>query len=348
MNMPPASRPRQSPVLIAVVNYRTDGLVVDCLSSLAGEIETYTQARVVIVDNASSDGSAERIEDAIRNRGWSDWASLVRSERNGGFAYGTNLAIASAPAGFVPSFIWLLNPDTRVRPGALHALIGFMRAHPQAGIAGSLIEDADGIVWPYAFRFPSIASEIERGARLGLVSRLLRHAAVLRRVGERPTRVDWVSGASMMIRAGVLDAIGPLDEDYFLYFEETDFCLRANRVGWQCWYVPDARVLHIAGQSTGLTGKGAVVSRLPRYWFESRRHYFVKNHGRAYAVCADLAWMTVHAAWRLRRKLQSLPDPDPAHLLSDFLACSALRAKARNPRRPKDDPASIPAEMQVT
>jgi N-acetylglucosaminyl-diphospho-decaprenol L-rhamnosyltransferase len=344
----PAPSLRQSPVLIGIVNYRTAGLVVDCLSSLVGEIASYPAAQVVVVDNDSGDGSAEKISAAIAQHGWGHWVRVVFSPRNGGFAYGVNLAVASAPAGFAPSFIWLLNPDTRVRPGALRALIGFMQAHSRAGIAGSLIEDADGVVWPYAFRFPTVTGEVERGARLGLVSRLLKRHAILRKMSEWPAPVDWVSGASMMIRAGVFDAIGPFDEDYFLYFEETDFCLRAVRVGWQCWYVPDARVLHIAGQSTGLTGKDAVIARMPRYWFESRRCYFIKNHGRAYAIRADLAWAIAHIGWRVRRKLQSLPDVDPACLLSDFIAHSALRRHGNGPRRAEaESPDLLQGETQT-
>ncbi|NWK95847.1 glycosyl transferase family 2 [Sphingobium lactosutens] len=334
---------RQSPLLVAIVNYRTAGLVIDCLESLADELATYPQARVVVVDNDSGDGSVERIGAAIEQHGW-HWASMVASPVNGGFAYGVNLAVSAAPEGFTPSFVWLLNPDTRVRPGALRTLLDFMHNHPSAGIAGSLIEDADGIAWPYAFRFPSAASEVERGARLGLVSRLLRRSAVLRRMGPDPAPVDWVSGASMMVRAGVFDAIGPIDEGYFLYFEETDFCLRARRAGWQCWYVPSARILHIAGQSTGLTGKNAVVPRMPAYWFESRRRYFVRNHGRGYAICADLAWILAHGGWRIRRRLQRLPDDDPAQLLSDFIAYAAWRKLPADIEGKSATPVSAPPE----
>lgn len=345
----PASPSRPSRVLIAIVNYRTANLVIDCLESLASEIMACPHVRAVVVDNASGDGSAERIAAAIAARGWQDWASLVASPVNGGFSRGNNLAIASAPAGFLPGFVWLLNPDTRVRPGALAALLDFMRGHPRAGIAGTLIEDGDGITWPYAFRFPTIAGEVERGARLGIVSRLLGKKAISRKMGSEPAPVDWVSGASMMIRSSIFDAVGPMDDSYFLYFEETDLCLRARRAGWQCWYVPHARVLHIAGQSTGITGKNAVVPRMPSYWFESRRRYFIKNHGRAYAICADLAWIAAHLLWRLRRRLQSLPDTDPAHLLSDFIAHSALRRSlpVRRAAEGKATPSTQP-EMQAT
>ena len=312
-------------VLIAIVNYRTGGLVVDCLVSLASEIRANPGTRVVVVDNASGDNSCQRIASAIRQRGWSSWAKLVVSPVNGGFADGNNRAIAAdLSSGGSPDFVWLLNPDTRVRPGALRILTDFMRDHPRAGIVGTLLEERDGAPWPYAFRFPSLLGEFERGAHLGPVSRLLRNYAVPLRMGAQPSQVDWVSGASMMIRAPLFDAIGMMDSCYFLYYEETDLCLQASRAGWECWYVPDARVLHIAGQSTGITGSQAIVRRMPSYWFESRRHYFVKNHGRLYAIAADILWMAAHVTWRVRRRLQALADPDPQSLLTDFLRHSAL------------------------
>lgn len=314
-----------SSILIAIVNYRTGGLVVDCLTSLAAEIEANPETRVVVVDNASGDCSCERIAMAIMQRGWSSWAKLVVSPVNGGFADGNNRAIAAdMDAGASRDFVWLLNPDTLVRPGAIRILTEFMRAHPHAGIAGTLLDERDGTPWPYAFRFPTMLGEMERGARLGALSRLLRDHVIPLRMGDQPARVDWVSGASMLIRSTVFNEIGPMDSRYFLYYEETDFCLQARKAGWECWYVPGARVLHIAGQSTGLTGSQAVVRRMPPYWFESRRRYFVKNHGRLYAMAADILWMAGHAAWRLRRRLQSLADPDPPKLLKDFLRHSAL------------------------
>lgn len=313
---------------IVIVNYRTAPLVVDCLHSLAPEIAANPHTRVVIVDNASGDGSADIIASAIENAGWHGWARLIVSPVNGGFSAGSNLALRTIlRADTPPDLVWLLNPDTRVRPGALAAITGFMAANPAVGITGTMIEQADGTPWPYAFRFPSIFGEVERGLRFGPVSRLLANHAVLHRMDDVPRRVGWVSGCSMVIRRTVFDRVGLFDEGYFLYYEETDFCRAAQRAGWACWYLPQARIMHIAGQSTGITGSEAGQRRLPRYWFESRRRYFTKNHGRAYAALADLAWVTAHLGWTLRRTLQRRPDPDPPFLLRDFLATSALRSR---------------------
>ena len=107
--------------------------------------------------------------------------------------------------------------------------------------------------------------------RLGVLSRLLEPCVVAPPVREEQHRADWVSGASMIVlRRSVFDEIGLLDEGYFLYFEETDFCLRARRAGWKCWYVPDSRVVHLVGQSSGLKDDAPVRGPMPRYWFASR------------------------------------------------------------------------------
>lgn len=334
---------------VIIVNYRTGPLVVECLRSLWGDVVAHAarrgRVRVSVVDNASADGSADLIEAAIAEHDWGKWASVIRSPVNGGFSHGTNQVLQARLADAdKPDAVWLLNPDTEIRTGALHVLSDFLSGNPAIGIIGSMIELADGTPWPYAFRFPSILGEFERGIRLGPVSRLLKNHNVLREMGEDPEPVDWVSGCSMVVRREVFEKVGLLDPGYFLYFEETDFCRAASRAGWPIWYVPDAVIMHIAGQSTGVTGADAGKRRLPGYWFESRRRYFVKNHGRAYAVLADAAWLTGHLLWRARRWLQSLDDPDPPYLVRDFLSNSAFVA-GESPRTPvESDRMTVSAE----
>ena len=319
------SEPTAHGVLVVIVNYRTAALVTNCLRSLAPEVAANPGTRVEVIDNDSGDGSLEAIAQAIESCGWSAWARASSSGLNGGFAFGNNVAIQRAlESEQVPDIFWLLNPDTEVRPGALEAMVGFMRERPEAGIVGSAIAEEGEDLWPFAFRFPSLLSEFESGLQLGLVTRLLRRHVVAQRMTEQPTKVDWVSGASVLVRRELFESIGLMDEGFFLYFEETDFCLRAARAGWACWYAPLGLVMHIAGQSTGVTSKREVQIRRPRYWFESRRRYFAKNHGWWYAAAADLLWMSSHASWRLRRIVQRKHDPDPPRLLADFLRHSAL------------------------
>jgi len=336
------SKPLPS-VLVVIVNYRTPKLVVDCLRSLEPQIKDHGEAAVVIVDNASGDDSVKVLSTAITTCGWQSWASLHPAPTNGGFAYGNNQAIDSAmKSNKPPELFWLLNPDTVARPGALRALTEFMAANTEVSICGGGIEEADGNQWPFAFRFHGILSEVERGCAFGPISRLLSRWTVARRMGAEPTRVDWVSGATMMVRRQAVETIGLMDEGYFLYFEEADYCLQAHRAGLECWYLPHSRIMHIAGQSTGVTSKSDKPSRLPAYWFESRGRYFAKNYGRLYAACSDVAWMLSFCLGSLRRWLQRKPSSSPPRLLTDFLRHSSLwhshatgKAKSTRPSAPR-------------
>jgi len=314
-----------SSLLVIIVNYRTARLVVNCLHSLDDEVRSYPGTRVVVVDNASGDGSVDTISTAITAEAWGSWASVLPSDRNGGYAYGNNLAIRPAlQMANPPAYFLLLNPDTEVRPGLFKALIDFMEQHPHVGITGSSLENPDGSIWGTAFRFPSVLSELEHGLRLGLVSKFLASWVVAQKMTDEPQKVDWLPGASMMIRRQVFESIGLMDETYFLYYEETDFCLQANRMGWECWYVPTGRVMHIAGESTGVTSREGPPKRLPQYMFDSRRYYFVKNHGWFYAALADLCWCLGFSLWRVRRIVQRKPDTDPPYLLLDSLRNSVF------------------------
>ena len=318
-----------TPVLVVIVNYRTPILTIDCLRSLVTEVQSLPGTRVAVVDNDSGDGSVEQIGTSIETEGWGDWASLIPSCRNGGYAFGNNIAIRPAlESSNPPPYFLLLNPDTQVYPGAIKALVDFMEKHSEVGIAGSSFEEADGTPWPIAFRFPSVLSELDLGLRLGVVTKLLSNFVVARTMTDEEAQVDWLPGASMLIRRQVFETVGLMDEGYFLYYEETDFCLQARRAGWPCWYVPQSRVMHIAGQSTGVTDRKLPPKRLPQYMFDSRRRYFVKNHGLLYAALADAVWISSFGLWRIRRLIQRKPDADPPKLFGDILRNSVFLKRA--------------------
>ena len=182
---------------IVIVNYKSAALTIDCLRSLAPELATRPGVEVVVVDNASGDGSAERLAAAVRDEGWSGFARVQPEATNSGFAGGNNAAIRPLLSGAAPpDFVMLLNPDTIVRPGALSALLAFVRDRPEIGIAGTRLEFPDGTPQFSAFRFPSLLGEVERGLRLGVATRLLRAHRVAPPPVDQAHRTDWVSGAA--------------------------------------------------------------------------------------------------------------------------------------------------------
>ncbi|MET0341075.1 MAG: glycosyltransferase family 2 protein [Polyangiales bacterium] len=312
-------------VAVIIVNYRSAELTLRALASLAEERKKPTlKLRVVVVENASGDEA--RLREGIQP--YADFAELLVSPTNGGFGAGNNLGIRTLLGAGTPArYFHFLNPDTMVRDGAVLELVQFLESHPDAGAAGSLFEHEDGTLWPVAFRFPSPLGELEGGACIGLVTKLLKRHTVPLHLGHEPTQVDWLSGASMMFRRTVLERIGGFDEAYFLYFEETDLCLRAKAAGWQVWYVPQSRVMHVRGQSTGVTVLDEKPKPLPRYWFQSRRRYFYKNHGLAYAAAAELGFVAGNAIGTLRHTLQRRPVTP--RLLRDFVRESLLFARNR-------------------
>jgi len=315
-------------VTVIIVTYRTAALTIACLNSLVAERATPgISLRAVVVDNAS--GDAPSIGAAIDRQGWGSWVKLVEAPRNGGFAYGNNLGVAHACAERPPDYFHMLNPDTVVRPGAIRFLVEFLEGHPDVGIAGSSFESADGSGWPIAFRFPSLLSELETGLKLGIVSRVLKPWAVARIMGSEAQQIDWGAGASMMVRRALLDRIGGLDESYFLFFEETEFCWRAKRAGYSMWYVPKSRVMHIAGQSTKLDERNAALKRLPAYWFESRRRYFMTTRGFVGALFIDLTAIFANALGSFRLILQGRRDRVVPHYVADLWRHSVVHRRNR-------------------
>lgn len=306
---------------VVIVNYRIGPLVVDCLASLLGELPSLCGGRVIVVDNASGDGSVALIRAAIAERGWSSWAELIELPRNGGFAYGNNRAIEHVRQ-CEPAFgaIVCLNPDTVVCPGAIAELLVHLDRHPRAGIVGPTIENERGDLQLSALSFPSVWSELDGGAQLGLLSRLIGARSMARMANDSTHSCDWLAGACFVVRREVFEAIGMLDEGYFLYFEETDFCWRAGQGGWSCWFVPAARVVHFEGASTGIRDARR---RRPAYWFESRRRLFTKLYGVWGLLLADGLWALGRASLQLRRLLHlggvREGQPEPHRFASDLL-----------------------------
>jgi N-acetylglucosaminyl-diphospho-decaprenol L-rhamnosyltransferase len=310
-------------VAVIIVTYKCAALTVESLRSVAAERSAKgLSIRAVVVDNASGDGPS--VLKAVESSSWDSWVTLVTAPENGGFAYGNNLGIKRAYEDRTPSYIYLLNPDAQIRPGAIGSLVRFMESHPTAGIAGSSFENLDGSDWPIAFRFPTLMSEMLQGMELDPLMRLLKRWVVAQEMAKVPQPIDWICGASMMIRPAVFQAIGGMDENYFLYFEETDFCFRAKKAGLETWYVPESRVMHIRGQSTTVTDLTREPTRLPSYWFESRRRYFAVTHGIGHAIVIDIFALLACLIGSLKRLVRRRARTGTPYFVRDLFRHSII------------------------
>ena len=302
-------------VLVVVLNYRTAEMSLRAVEAALADMPV--GGELILVDNASDDGSATVLQNAITARGWDrdGKVRLILSDVNGGFGAGNNIGLRQLMSdGSAPHYYYILNSDAFPDKGCIPGLLRHLQITPKAGLVGSHVRGEDDVPHTTAFRFPSIAGEFEGAARFGPISRLLRRSVVAPDLPDKVQQMDWVAGASVLLRAEMLHDIGLFDETFFLYFEETDLCKRAANAGWERWYLPDVGVVHIGSVSTGMKEW----QRMPTYWFASRRYYFVKNHGRIYAALAWAARLAGGAIHTMRRTLNGKPSEDPAFFLRDL------------------------------
>lgn len=321
-------------VLVVISNYRVAHLTIDCLFSISSEIRNLPGYHVAVCENGTGNDSAERIQKAINDNGWDSWCSLTALDTNQGFTGGNNVIIRPALCSAEPpQYVVLLNADTIVRPNAFKALVEFMDEHPDVGIAGSRMEDPDGTPQRSVFRFPSPLGEFEASVNLGMVSTVLGRWVTAPPLSDKSCEADWLAGASIIVRREVFRDIGLLDEGYFTFYEDVDFCFNARKAGWSVWYVPNSRVVHLVGQSTGLTVRKP--KRHPSYAFEARRRYFLKNCGPLTAALADFGKILGLVMWRLR-VLLGKPDFTPPHYLRDCISHSVFLTgfKLKNVKNP--------------
>jgi N-acetylglucosaminyl-diphospho-decaprenol L-rhamnosyltransferase len=250
------SRPRVSAL---IVSYNTRDLLLEAVGSLADKPDT----EIVVVDNASSDNSADAVAAQFPA------VKVVRSNTNLGFAAGVNRGAEHASG----EFLLLLNSDAALRPGALGLLVHLLDTHPMAAAVGAALAFPDGSPQPSAFKFPGLAQvfldlfPVGRLAGSRLNGRY--HAAAC------PIQVDHPLGACVLVRRTAWDDVGPLDDGYFMYVEEVDWCRRARQRGWEIWHQPKAVAIHHGAQSTSQQRDIMFV-----HLWRSRLRYFDRFHGR--------------------------------------------------------------------
>ena len=318
-------------IATVIVNFRTPDATIEAVAGLTADLDALRDPRVFVVDNASGDDSLPRLREAFADPKWRGRVEVVDAGRNGGFGSGVNVGVRRALA-VDPNvrYLYVLNPDAVIEPGALLALARFMDEHPDAGMLGNEVRNRGSDV-TRGFRFPTVWSELAGAASFGPISRLLRGYVIPNDPGGTAV-VDWVSGVSMLLRREVFSTVGFFDEDFFLYFEETDFSKRLLAAGFKTYFVADIVVHHVGALSTGLRDEAR---RMPGYWFDSRRRYFVKHHGRLYAAACDLAHLCGHALFKA--KIALVPRD---HTSRPSFGRDLLRYSAANLFKPAPGPRS--------
>jgi len=271
---------------IVILNYRTPDLVAQCLASLEKEIEPITDT-VLVVDNCSPDDSLSKIQYTIETNNWGSWVKLIASPVNGGFSAGNNVGIKAITA----DLYLLLNSDTIVRPGALASLKQAAASHPEAGLIGPRLEWSDGEPQISAFRYHSPLSQIIDAAATGPITKLLEKYDVPITLPDQPMEAQWVSFACVLVRKEVIEQVGLMDEGYFMYFEDVDYCRLATQAGWKILHWPSAHVVHLRGGSGEVRSNIVARKRPARYFYASRARYFAKFYGVLGLWLANICWL---------------------------------------------------------
>ena len=294
-----------------IINYKTPGLTLDCLASLEAEISSLPGSQAIVVDNASSDDSVEILRSEIKSRSWESWVEVVPAAHNDGFSAGNNLGIATARERNPFDGFLLANSDTVVHRGALEHLCTALWKEPTTGLVGPRLEWPSGEVQASCFRSISPVTELAAAAKTGVLSRLVRGdlpTPVDPINGTRTEAVEWISFACVLVRAEAFAAIGPMDEGFFMYFEDVDYCRRARRCRWEIAYAPEARVVHLRGGRTPEDFAQAERKRRPRFYYESRSRYLAKYYGRTGPLTANICW-TLGRGISLFRELAANKSP---------------------------------------
>lgn len=287
-------------VSIIIISYNTRSLLQSCLQSLAKGCVGLSK-EVFVVDNASMDGSADMIAEEFPT------VNLIRNDRNVGFAAANNIALASATG---RHFI-LLNSDTIVLPCTLTELVRFMDTTSTCGFCGPKLFDSDGKSHQVsARRFPTVFSA--GFAMLNFSTRYpnSRHTMNLHLQNgyDKNFRVDWLTGACLIVRAEAMRAVGYLDEGFFMYFEEMDWCRRMGDVGWEGWYIASAEVIHHGGKSSQHKSNQSEIRPFfgnhPVYWVNSSRRYMKRYHGIMGMFISELIQIVLFSLIWLRNRCQ--------------------------------------------
>lgn len=307
----------QMRICAVIVNYRTSETAISAIEALYPQIAQFPGSIITVVDNDSRDDSIEALTDLIKSKNWHETVQILDAGRNGGFGAGNNVAIRKALISEnPPDYFFLINPDALPVRNTLKVFCDFLQNNPCAGIVGGTIKRPNGSQQISAFNFPNIIDEFVKGISVGFIRRLLIKHVVAPQILHDTRKVDWVSGACMMVRTEMLKDIGLFDESFFLYFEEIDLCRRAKGADWDVVHVVNGGVVHICGVATGITKKE---KRTPGYLFHSRKYYFYKHHGCLYLVTGNIVFILARLVGNVKLIFQQKSSTERPKYLLDFV-----------------------------
>jgi N-acetylglucosaminyl-diphospho-decaprenol L-rhamnosyltransferase len=289
---------------IVIVSWNVQELLQRCLLSLSrgGATVAPTPAvaqpeltyEVIVVDCASSDGSAEMVQ------GEFPWVRLIASDENLGYARGNNLGLAKATG----HYLLILNPDTEIVDDALATMTRYLDAHPSVGALGPQLRFPDGTLQSSRRRFPSPVTAFCESTLLHQWfpnNRAARHYHLADRPADVTQAVDWLVGAALMVRCEAWQQVGPLDEGFFMYFEELDWCRRCRAAGWEIHYLPAAQITHYEGKSS----EQVMAARTIRFQ-SSKIRYYRKYYGLGWALIIRFFLLGTFAFQLLQESLKWL------------------------------------------
>ena len=293
---------------VVIVNWNVCALLRRCLHSISTGTASGPTCQVIVVDCASVDDSVTMVQHEFPD------VQLIISPENLGYARGANLGAAQASG----RYLMIMNPDTEVVGNALAILVQYMDAHPEVGAAGPQLRYADGRLQSSRRRFPTLATAFWESTLLQQWfprNRFACHYYMADRTADSAQPVDWLVGAALIIRRAAWKEVGPLDEGYFMYFEELDWCRRCHAAGWEVHYVPQAVIIHHEGKSSDQVPAVRTI-----HFQRSKVRYFRKYHGTAWAnlvrfflLCTfviqlleeTLKWLIGHKRWLRRERMNA-------------------------------------------
>ena len=283
-------------VSVVIVNYRTAEMTINCIKSVLDTCDG-DWWEVIVVDNFSNDESCKIIEAFIAACGIGAQISLIRNQHNGGYSAGNNIGINLSRGGHIV----LLNSDAILGEKTVEKLSKCLDEDPGIGIASPGFYSVDGKQQNGCFRYPQPLSEFVKAAATGPISRALCLYDPSIKLSNDRTFPEWTSFSCVMIRRKLFETVGMLDDEFFMYFEDIDFCRRARDSGWRIVNNPKARVFHLGGGSSNATASIKLRRRVPKYYYESRSRYYYKYYGHIGLIAANIFWSLGFAVAFIRK-----------------------------------------------